>query len=152
MSVDPDEVKAARADIDRRFRIAKRSILSTTTLVQEIVDEQSAGEYASPSTVVSLEQELTAVGDKFQDAHDAINALLVMDLLPGDAKAMEADLQTLVGLKRTFGGLARRATKKPPASPATPASNAPYVASAFRIQSSLKPKLLLLGDGQDVRG
>ena len=62
-----------------------------------------ATNYASPSTVACLEQELAAVGDKFQDAHDAINALLVMDLLPGDLTAMETDLQTLVGLKRTLG-------------------------------------------------
>ena len=68
------------------------------------MDEQSAGKHASPSTVASLEQELSAVGDRFQDAHAAINTLLVMDLLPVDSKATEADLQTLVGLKRTLGG------------------------------------------------
>ena len=101
MSVDPDEVKAARADLDRRFRCAKRSILSTTSLVLDIVNEQSAGTYASPSTITSLEQDLAAVGDAFQDASNAMNALLIMDLLPGDCKAVEADLQTLV---RAGGG------------------------------------------------
>ena len=60
MSVDPIEFKAARADLDRRFRIAKRSILSATSLVQEIVDEQSAGDYASTSTIASLDLELAA--------------------------------------------------------------------------------------------
>ena len=84
------------------------------------------------------------VGDNFQDVYVAMNALLVMDLLPGDAKALETDLQTIVGLQRTPGGLARKATKTSPASAAPPpASGAPSSPSAFRIQSSLKPKPLL---------
>ena len=140
MSADPTEVKAARANVNRLYRIAKRSILSTTTLVKDIVDEQSAGQFASASTIHSLEQELSLVGDNFQEVYVAMNTLLAWDLLPGDSTAVEADLQTLVGLQRTLGGLARTATKTSPAA-APPPSVAP---ATFRIQSSLKPKQLLV--------
>ena len=107
------------------------------------MDEQSAGTYASASTIASLEQELSLIGDSFQDVYVAMNALLAMDLLPGDSQAVEADLQSIVGLQRTLGGLVRQATKSSPAA-APPTSVAPASSSStFRIQSSLKPKTLL---------
>lgn len=140
MSFDPNEIKAALADIDRRKRIAKRLISTTIASTTEIVEEIEAGDFPSPSTVVNLEADLTMAREKFQDAHSAITALLAMELPPGDVKALEADLQNLEGLKRQLGGLARKATKKPPPSaPSTPSTPS----AVFRVQSSLKPKLLL---------
>jgi len=95
MSVDPDEVKAALADIERRKRIAKRLIATTIASTQEIIDEIDAGDYPSSSTLATLELDLSTAREKYQDAHSAITALLVVELPPGDVKALESDLQVL---------------------------------------------------------
>ena len=72
----------------------------------------------------------------------AIRALLVVELPPGDVQALEAELQNLEGLKKKLGGLARKATRAPP-STAPSATPSPSSAATFRVQTSLKPKLLL---------
>ena len=139
-AADPGEVSSARANIDRLYRIARRSILATTSLVQSIVDEQVDGQFAAPSTVAALERDLSLVGDNFQEVYVAMNTLLAWDLLPGDVTAVENELQTIVGLQRTLADLARKAVK--PAAPASaPATST--ASTAFRIQASLKPKILL---------
>ena len=61
-----------------------------------------------------------------------------MELPPGDVQALEAELQNLEGLKKRLGGLARKATKTTPT-----ASSAPSSAASFRVQTSLRPQLLL---------
>ena len=114
MPADADEVTAARANINRLYRIARRSILSTTSLVQSIVSEQADGEFAAPSTVSSLERDLSLVGDNFQEVYVAMNTILAWDLLPGDATAVESELQTLVGIHRNLADLARKAVKSAP--------------------------------------
>ena len=141
MPADADEVTSARANIDRLYRIARRTILSTTSLVQSIVDEQANGEYAAPSTVSSLERDLSLAGDAFQEVFVAMNTILAWDLLPGDVTAVEGNLQTITGLQRTLADLARKAVKAAPRAP----SSTPSTSStpSFRVQTSLKPKILL---------
>ena len=95
MPHDPAEVASARENIKRLYRFARRSILATSSLVQSIVDEQADGQFAAPSTIVSLERDLALVGDDFQEVYLAMKAILSWDLLPSDQTAVESDLQTI---------------------------------------------------------
>ena len=132
MSVDQDEVKAAMADVERRKRVARRCIATTIASTQEIVDEIGLGDFPSPSTLATLELDLASAREKFQDVHNAITALLIVDLLPADVKVLEADLQNLESMKKTLGSLARQATKpRPSSTPSVPTPSAPV----FKIQS-----------------
>jgi len=152
MPADTSEVSSARANITRLYRIARRAIISTTALVQSIVDERADGYFATPSTISALERDLAMVGDYFREVYLAMNTLLAWDLLPADTTAVESELQTITGLQRTLADLARQATRSAPltrpTAPSTPAS------ASFRVQTSLKPKILLeeSGDGQDYCG
>ena len=136
MSADPTEVSAARANIKRLYRFARRSILATTSLVQSIVDEQADGQFAAPSTVASLERDLALVGDDFQEVYVAMKAILAWDLMPGDLTAVEGDLQTITGLQRNLSDLARKAVKAAPAvssAPSTTSTSSPSFLSLIHI-------------------
>ena len=133
--MDLEEFKAARADVDRRLRVTKRMISSTIASCVEILEEIEAGDFPSASTRSILDADLESAKETYQDAHAAIRALLIMDLLPGDVQVLEADLQNLEGLKWKLGGLARKATKAPPTTVSAPPPM-PSAAS-FRVQSAL---------------
>ena len=141
--MEDEEIKDALADIERRKRVAKRCISTTIASTMEIIEEIDAGDYPSPSTVATLDLDLATAREKYQDAHSAITALLVLDLQPGDVQTLEADLLTLEGLKKKLGGLARKATKAPPSTARPASASTPSLSATFRVQASLKPKLLL---------
>ena len=139
--MDEQDIKDALSDIERRKRVAKRCISTTIASTAEIVEEIEAGEFPSPSTLSTLEVDLGAARDKFQDVHSAITALLVVELKAGDVKALEDDLQNLESMKQKLSSLARKATRKPPSAP--PSASPSTSTATFRVQASLKPKLLL---------
>ena len=116
MSVE-DEIKDALADIERRKQVAKRCISFTISSTMEIVKEIEAGDYPSASTLVTLEVDLAAAREKYQDVHSAITALLIVELKAGDVEMLEAELQNLEDMKKRLGILARKATKAPPTCP-----------------------------------
>ena len=141
--MDEQDIKDALADIERRKRVTIRCISTTIASTSEIVEEIEAGDYPSASTLATLEVDLAAAREKYQDVHSAITALLIVELKAGDVQMLEAELQNLEGMKKKLGGLARKATKAPPTAPSASYPSTPSATSSFRIQACLKPKLLL---------